>query len=111
MIDLTPLKFAMADAQRNGRDTVEIAYTELQALIHKVHMIQAIEDHVPKTFGYCTPDDIRGLCNGKERFGRVKRKPWAEYSVPVYFIGKLPKREITIDAIAQTEDNPIHSSD
>jgi hypothetical protein len=98
MIDLTPLRFAMADAQRTGKNTVEIHYTELQALIHKVQLIQAIEEHIPKVFGYCTPDGIRDLCNSRERFGRIKRKPWGEYSVPVYFMGELPKHEKPIDA-------------
>jgi hypothetical protein len=102
MIDLKPLKALLADAQRKGSHTVELPYTDLQALIHKVHMIQEIEEHIPKQIGYCAPDEIREMCNGSGKVARVKRSPWSDFTVPIYFMGQLPKREKPIDVVAET---------
>lgn len=100
MIELKPLKALLADAQRKDNHTVELLRTDLQALIHKVEMIQAIEEHIPKQIGYCAPDEIREMCSGRGKVARVKRSPWSEFTVPIYFMGPLPKRDIPKEEIA-----------
>ena len=102
MIDLVPLKAIMAKAQQEGGGMVKIHYTELQALIHKVEMIQSIQEHIPKQIGYCAPDEIREMCNGRGKVARVKRAPWSDFTIPIYFMGQLPKREKPIDVVAET---------
>lgn len=99
MIDLANLQYLLADAQRNGRSLLEVPYSELQALLHKVEAIQKIEEHIPKKIGYCSPDEIREMCCGRGKVARVKRSPWSDFVVPIYFMGPLPKYEVSDDKI------------
>lgn len=97
MIDLTNLQYLLADAQRNQRSVVEVPYNELQALLHKVEAIQKIEEHIPKKIGYGAPDEIRELCCGRGKTARIKRSPFSDFVVPIYFLGQLPRLELPTD--------------
>jgi hypothetical protein len=101
MIDLNPLKFLLADAQRHNREIVQLSYKDLQAMIHKIDAMQQIEECIPKKIGYCSPDEVREMCTGRGKVARVKRSPWSEFVIPIYFMGKLPTLENPVDVVAE----------
>jgi hypothetical protein len=107
------LMFIQADMHRainDGRRSIEVSILDLKELVAAVIQAEAREQNekLGIVFGFIRPEQLRGMRDGSTLYCSLRRKKNDEYCEPAYCD---PSIKIEVDAIAQTDDNPTHSSD
>lgn len=105
--------FIQADMHRainEGRRHIEVSVLDLKELLAAVDSAAAREQNEKYgvIFGFVRKETLGEMRSGKALYLSIRRKKNDEYCEPVYCD---PSVKNEVDAIAQTEDNPTHSSD
>jgi len=107
------LMFIQADMHRainEGRRTFEVSVMDMKELLGAVESASARErcEKLGILTGFIRDKSLSEIRSGKSLYCTIRRKKNEEYCLPIY---SDPIDRKTVDAIAQTEDNPTHSSD
>ena len=110
-IDFDHLKADVQMAQQTGRKMCSIHIDELMSLLSRADALAKVQKFIPFRIGFVYPEDVHLLMQGELHRIGLSRKKGPKYTTEVLVYSLPSGQKNRVDAIAQTEDNPTHSSD